>query len=320
MELKEEFITRSRELLGSDADSYFKTIEEPLNDSFRVNTLKINIEALVNRLKNKGWELRNVPWCKEGYWVLNGRAALRGKVLGAETPERIGNTLEHFLGYYYVQEAGSMIPPLMLELKEGQKVLDMAASPGSKTGQMAGIMNDEGLIIANDVRIDRVSILKVNMQRIGVRSLLITRRNAMNYQNMKGVFDRILLDAPCSGEGVIRSNPYSAVEWNVPTLRKLGKVQKGLIMSAYEALKPGSLMVYSTCSLAPEEDEEVVNLLLDKTDAILEPARINGLKTRDGITEWQGNSMDKRLKNCARIYPQDNDTEGFFVAKVRKPI
>jgi len=305
MKLKEEFIQRSRELLGDDAEEYFKILEEPLTDALRVNTLKTTVKALNGRLKNKGWVLRKVPWCAEGFWIDSG-------------PDKAGNSLEHFLGYYYVQEPASMIPPLLLELKQGQKVLDLAASPGSKTGQIAGLMNDEGLIIANDVRIDRVSILKFNMQRMGARCIIITRRNGMNFKKMPEYFDRVLLDAPCSGEGVIRKNPYAAVQWNHKMFPKFASVQKGLIRTAYKALKPGGLMTYSTCSLSPEENEEVIDYLLRNEKAKIEPVKLKGLKTRPGVTEWQGQTYDEEIKKTIRVYPQDNNTEGFYCAKIRK--
>ena len=305
MELKKEFIKRSEELLGSNAVEYFKVLKEPLTDSFRINTLKTTIKALIKRLKDKGWVLHKVPWCSEGYWV-NYR------------PKAIGNTLEHFLGYYYSQEPASMIPPLLMELKSGLKVLDMAASPGSKTGQIAGLMSDEGLIIANDLLINRVSILKANLQRLGVRSAVITRRSAVSFKRLPEFFDRVLLDAPCSGEGIIRKNPYVAVQWNHKNFLKFSRVQKELIMSAYKTLKPGGILVYSTCSLAPEEDEEVINHLLEHTNAKLMPARLKGLKSREGVTEWHGLKMNSAIKDCARIYPQDNNTIGFFAAKVMK--
>jgi len=307
MKLKPEFIQRSKELLGDEAEEYFKILEEPLIDAIRVNTLKTTVKALTSRLRNKGWVLRKVPWCTEGFWADSG-------------PDKVGNSLEHFLGYYYAQEPASMIPPLLLDLKDGQKVLDMAASPGSKTGQIAGLINDEGLIVANDVRIDRVSILKFNMQRIGTRSVVITRRNGMNFKKSPEYFDRVLLDAPCSGEGVIRKNPYAAVQWNAHSFTKFNSVQKGLIIAAYKALKPGGTLVYSTCSLAPEENEEVINYLLSNTNARLMSAKLKGLKSRPGLTSWQGKEYDKSISKCIRIYPQDNDTEGFFSAKIKKVV
>jgi NOL1/NOP2/sun family putative RNA methylase len=305
VELKEEFINRSRELLGKDADSYLKFLEVPLTDSFRVNTLKIKVRELVERLKNKGWKLRPVPWCEEGFWV-------------DYKPMAIGNTIEHFLGYYYAQEPASMIPPLVMELEPGQVILDMAASPGSKTGQIAGLIKDDGLIMANDVRIDRTSILKYNMQRIGAKSVIVTRRDANSYAKNENAFDRVLIDAPCSGEGVIRKNPYVAVQWNHKSITKFSGPQRRLIISAYKCLKPGGVMAYSTCSLAPEENEEVVDFLLKNTNAVVEQAIVKDLKTRQGITKWMDRTYDESVKHCLRVYPQDNDTEGFFIAKIRK--
>ncbi len=306
MNLKPEFIKRAKLLLDDDVNDYLRILDEPLINSIRINTLKINNKEFLKRVKEQGWELRNIPWNRNGYWVISG-------------PEKLGNTLEHFLGYYYLQDAASMIPPLLMELNEGLRILDMAASPGSKTGQIAELINDEGVIIANDVRIDRVSILKYNLQRLGVRSVIITRRNGESFGKMKNYFDRVLLDAPCSGEGVIRRNKYTAVQWNHKSFPRFSRVQKALITSAFNSLKPGGVLVYSTCSLAPEENEEVIDYLLNKfSNAHLSSTKINGLKSRPGITNWLNKEFNNEVTKCSRIYPMDNNTIGFFVAKIIK--
>ncbi len=304
--IKEKFKERAIKLLGKDASEYFKILKEPLLDSLRVNTLKINVNALVERLKEKGWELKQVPFVKEGYWVLKG-------------PKNIGNCVEHFLGYFYSQEPASMIPPIVLNPKPNELILDMAASPGSKTSQIAALMNNKGLIFANDVRIDRVKILKINLQRMGVSSVIITRKDGRNYKKNPEMFDKVLLDAPCSAEGAIRKKWSIINKWNLGVINKLSRIQKDLIAAAFTALKPGGALVYSTCTLAPEENERVVNYLLEKFEnAKAVPFKIKGLKTRPGIAEWHNEKYDKSIKSCARVYPQDNDTEGFFIAKVVK--
>ncbi len=304
MKLKKEFVERSKQLLGDEYKEYLDILFVPLKNAIRVNTLKIRKEDLIKRLKEKGWVLEQIPWCKLGYWV--------------KKPEtRLGATLEYFLGYYYNQEAASMIPPLLMELKEGQRILDIAASPGSKTTQIAGLINDEGVIVANDVRIDRISILKANLQRMGVRCAILTKRSK-GFPELENYFDRVLVDAPCSGEGIIRKKPYVAVQWNKRNFKHLSRVQKNILLNAYNTLKPGGILVYSTCSLAPEENEEVVNFLLQKTNAKLLPTKLKGLKAKPGVVEWEKKQFDESIKLCSRIYPHLNDTEGFFVAKILK--
>ncbi len=306
MNLKPEFVGRAEELLGGDVVNYLSFLSKPLVPSFRVNTLKVSVKELRSRLEGQGWVLRKVPWCAEGFWVDSG-------------PRKLGSTLEHFLGYYYLQEPASMIPPLLMDLSSGLRVLDMAASPGSKTGEIAALMGDEGLIIANDVRIDRVSILKFNLQRVGVRSVVITRRNAVNFNRLPGFFDRVLLDAPCSGEGVIRKNPFAMVQWNHRNFSRFARVQRSLILSAFDSLRVGGVLVYSTCSLAPEENEAVVDFLVRNRDGVVvEPVKLSGLVSRSGVVEWRGRVFDGSLVNSLRVYPHDNDTIGFFVAKIRK--
>jgi 16S rRNA C967 or C1407 C5-methylase (RsmB/RsmF family) len=132
-------------------------------------------------------------------------------------------------------------------------------------------------------------------------------------------FDKILLDAPCSLEGTIRNTPQILTNWKEPTIKRLSKLQKGLINSAFKCLKPNGILVYSTCTFAPEENEAVINYLLKKNpNAICEPISIPNLKVRPAILKWGRSEFDKQVENCIRIYPQDNDTEGFFVAKIKK--
>ncbi len=304
--MKKQFKERAVKLLGSEAEDYFEILKKPLIKSLRVNTLKINIKSLVKRLEGKDWVLKQVPFIKQGFWVLKG-------------PKHIGNCIEHFLGYFYSQEPASMIPPLVMNPKPGELILDLAASPGSKTSQIAAMMNDEGLIFANDVQINRIKILKINLQRIGVSSVIITRRDGGNYRKNPCMFDKVLVDAPCSAEGAVRKKWSILNQWNLRMINKLSRLQRFLIYSAFTALKPGGVLVYSTCTLTPEENERVIDCLLQRfPDARVVPFRIKGLKTRPGITEWGKESYDSSIKHCARVYPMDNDTEGFFIAKVRK--
>jgi NOL1/NOP2/sun family putative RNA methylase len=210
-----------------------------------------------------------------------------------------------------------MIPPIALDVEPGMLVLDMAASPGAKTTQIAQYMQNEGCIIANDVKISRMNILISNLQRCGVLIAKVTMKDGRFFKRFANTFDRVLLDAPCSNVGMIRKNFKYLKIWKQRDVESLSRLQKQLIMAAYTALKPGGVLVYSTCTLDPAENEEVIDHLISNTDAKLERIDLP-LKSHEPILEFDGKQFDEEIKKCLRIHPQDNDTEGFFIAKVIK--
>ncbi|MBS3134906.1 NOL1/NOP2/sun family putative RNA methylase [Candidatus Woesearchaeota archaeon] len=295
MEFKKSFLDRYSSL--TDIEEFKEYCSMELRKSIRVNTLKISVKDFLKRTK---LNLEKIKWCDEGFFV----------------KERVtlGNLNDHFLGHFYVQEAASMLPPLALDIKE--KILDMCAAPGSKTGQIASMMKNKGLIIANDYDYKRLKALTLNLQRLGVMNTVIT--------NMKGYFikenfDSILLDAPCSGTGTIRKSPGTVRIYNPNMIRKLCADQKGLINNAFKILNKGGSLVYSTCSLEPEENEGVIDFLLNRyDDAKIEKIKFKGLKTSSAILDFEGKKYNEEIKKSVRIWPQDNDTEGFFVCKIRK--
>ena len=278
-----------------------------LKRSIRVNTLKISINDLKQRIE-KNWDLKQIPWCKEGFWIEHAKKERRD----------IGNLIEHTLGYFYTQEAASMIPPIVLEPKPDEIVLDIAASPGSKTTQIAQYMQNKGILIANDYTIERMKPLSINLQRCGVTNAVITLTEGQWFKRSGIEFDKILVDAPCSGTGTIRKSLKTINIWNPDMVRRLSITQKQLIETGFNLLKDNGILVYSTCSLEPEENEEVVDFLLGKYEnAKLEDVNLN-LKRSPVILEFDDNKYNEEIKKCLRIWPQDNDTEGFFVAKLRK--
>lgn len=302
LNFKEKFVERYKKL--TNIDKFLEFSQTFLRRSIRVNTLKISVKELKSRLKD--WDLVQIPWCKEGFWIEHKRKERRD----------IGNLIEHTLGYFYVQEAASMLPPLALNPKKDSLVLDACACPGSKTTQLANMMENTGLIIANDDSFSRLSALNVNLQKAGVLNTIVTLGKAEKFKNIE--FDYILLDAPCSGTGVIRKSPKTALTWNPDTVKMLAGVQKFMIMNLFEKLKKGGTLVYSTCSLEPDEDEAVIDFLLTRFEnAKLEEIKLD-IKRSPAITEFEGKTFNKELKKCLRIFPQDNDTEGFFVAKIKK--
>lgn len=276
-----------------------------LRRSIRVNTLLATVAEVKKSIQAKGWHLEPIPWCKEGFWISH--------------PERrdVGNLLEHHLGKIYVQEAASMIPPLALKPKPGEIILDLCAAPGSKTTQMAAMMKNRGLIIANDYKGDRMSSLGINVQRSGLTNTIITLMHGKRFFEFQ--FDKILVDAPCSGTGVIRKSLKTISMWNPEMVKKIARQQKELLENAFKNLRAGGELVYSTCSLEPEEDEAVIDWLLQKySNAKVIPVKISGLKASPPILEFDGTKYNPQVKNCLRIWPQDNDTEGFFVVRIGK--
>jgi NOL1/NOP2/sun family putative RNA methylase len=305
IEFKDSFIERYSKL--TDFKEFKKYCLAFLRRSIRVNTLKISIEELKKRLGGK-WKLEQIPWCKEGFWIEH----------KTEDRRDIGNLVEHSLGYFYVQEAVSMIPPIVLDPKPGENVLDMCASPGSKASQISQYMKNKGVLVANDYKGIRLAPLGINMQRMGITNSVLTLMDGKRFAKSGLEFDKILLDAPCSGTGTIRKSIKTLRIWNSGMVKKISYEQKKLIETAFSILKKGGVMIYSTCSLEPEENEGVVSSLLkNHPDAKLEEINLK-IKRSSAITEFEGEKYNPEVKKCLRLWPQDNDTEGFFVAKLRK--
>lgn len=301
---KEAFVKQYSAL--TDWPEFKKYTLSFLRKSIRVNTLKISVKDCINRLE-QDWILEPVPWCKEGFFIEHKNGRLD-----------VGNTIEHTLGYYYVQEAASMLPPLALDPQPGDVVLDVAAAPGSKTSQMAQMMNNKGLIVANDIKGDRLASLGINLQRTGVSNTVITLMDGLYFAKSGMQFDKILLDAPCSGTGTIRKSPKTIMMWNPESIKRLVRLQQKLIRMAWQILKPGGTLVYSTCSTEPVEDEGIVDFLLKEApDAKVVNIDLP-LKKGTPVMEWDGQKYNPQVKKTLRLWPQDNDTEGFFVARIVK--
>jgi len=308
-EMKPLFEERMKKLIPEKEDffNFLEIIRKSPRNFIRCNTLKISPEELLKRLEKK--------WLIEQPFKEHPEIMLIKQELN---PGELGNSIEHLLGYYYIQELSSMLSVIALDPKKEEFVLDMCASPGSKTTQIAAKMENTGTIIANDIKIDRIKILSANLERCGVANTIVTRMDAIELcgnlaeRNIK--FDKILLDAPCSGEGTLRSSPRTFLMWNIKAIRNLSRQQKKLIAYALKCLKKNGVLVYSTCTHAPEENEEVIDFALKNFPIKLEKVELP-IKCRAGITNWEDKEYDKSVQHACRIYPQDNDSEGFFVAK-----
>lgn len=288
------FAEYHRKLLGRDYDGFVSALSRPQRKSIRINTLKTCREKIVSFLEKNKIKFSPVPWCGDGLFV-DERADL--------------DTVEHQLGYYYVQNSSSMIPALALNPAQGESVLDLTAAPGSKTSQLAALMENSGVLVANEASHVRVKALVINIQKCGVSNAVVTCQDGVGYERNRERFDKILLDAPCSDIGTARKNPDVIRRWSSDRIKNLAVLQKKLILSAYSCLKPGGVLVYSTCTTSLEENEQVVEYLLDKRGgAVVEEIKLHGLKTRHGLTD--------KAKNTIRLLPQDNDTESYYIAKV----
>ncbi|HSW89144.1 MAG TPA: RsmB/NOP family class I SAM-dependent RNA methyltransferase, partial [Candidatus Saccharimonadales bacterium] len=224
-------------------------------------------------------------------------------------------------GLLYIQSLSSMIPALVLNPHPKELVLDLAAAPGSKTTQMATMMRNTGILVANDISRARMYKLKANVANQSVtNTTFLNLPGQFIWKKYPEYFDRTLVDAPCSLEGRINCyDPKSYQDWSPKKVDLLSQKERFLLRSAISATKPGGIIVYSTCTLSPEENEEVIDWILKKEgDAIdIEPIEIKGLKSDEPIMQWRKQTFNPRIKNTLRIFPSST-MEGFFVAKIRK--
>lgn len=300
------FRDRFQSLLGDEFETFLDCLAQPPSAFLRINTLKIPVDDGLARLAALGIDATPLPWFPEGF-----RAA--------GTTDRLPCTLEHTLGYFYIQEAASMIPPVALDPAPHRRVLDLCAGPGSKTTQMAQMMKNRGAIVANDYKLQRVVSLSHNLESCGVMNTLVLYQDGVLLPKMLSLrFDRVLVDAPCTASGQLRSKRPNWNLTNPERMIHLQNVQKRLLAAGFQCLKPDGLLVYSTCSLHPEENEDVVQQLLQQMpEAKLVEPRIPGLVSHPGLAAWEGRQYADSMRLCRRIYPHDNDTDGFFLALIR---
>jgi len=309
--LKPVLKERMRELLKDekDFDAFEKIIHERQRSFIRCNTLKISSSDLFKRLNEK-WKVKQPFFRNPEVMVVENKLE----------PGELGNALEHLLGYYYVQEVSSMLSVIALQPKPGDFVLDLTAAPGSKTTQIAAAMENKGTLIANDKDLGRVRVLAANLERCGVMNCVVTRNDGVvlcDKMNKAGYkFDKVLVDTSCSGEGTFRSSPKTFMMWNIKQVKNLSRIQKRMLSAAFKVLKKDGELVYSTCTHAPEENEAVVDFALKNFPVEVEKITLP-LKCRSGIKEWKDKEYDINVEKTCRIYPQDNDSEGFFVAKFK---
>jgi len=268
---------------------------------FRINTLKIEPKELLRRLNQRGVKQRKIPWLDFGYEY--------------EAKFSLGANPEYLLGFYYLQDAASQVPAQLLQPSKKELVLDMCAAPGGKTTQLAQYMKNQGAIVALDTNGKRLLSLRNNLERLSIRNVLMYRKDARFTFDLGLEFDKILLDAPCSGNFTLEEDWFE--KRSLEEVQERARSQKELLKAAIKVLDKGGTLVYSTCSLEPEENEMNIDWLLRKySDLKLE--KIDVSMGDPGLTEAFGKTLNPEIKKCRRFWPHKTGTQGFFVAEIRK--
>lgn len=302
----EAFLDLMRQTLPDETSlqSFLAISQQPLRRSLRVNTLKISVADFLSQTADYGWQLTPIPWCAEGFWITR-----------SEEDETLplGSVAEHLSGLFYIQEASSMLPvsALFAAQPQPERVMDVAAAPGSKTTQMAALMHNQGVIVANEYAASRVKVLHANISRCGISNTAITHFDGRVFgPALPETFDAILLDAPCSGEGVIRKDADALRNWTLESTQAIAATQRDLIDSAFHALKPGGTLIYSTCTLNKLENQQVISWLCQRySDAV----------AIDSLADlFPGAEKAATPEGFLHVFPQLFDSEGFFVARLRK--
>jgi len=296
---------RYRDLVD-DWDAFAAYQDRPLRPTIWTNSLRLTPAELADYLARDGVEAEPISWLPGGFRLPAGCAP--------------GRSLGRLLGLFHIQEEVSMMPIPLLDPRPGERLIDLCAAPGNKTVQAAVRMEDRGTVLAVDANSYRVGLISQSVERLGVTSIAILHQDAGNLPRAVGTFDRVLADVPCSCEGTVRKNPAILLRSWRPGWRH--NTQVAILHKAVQLCRPGGRIVYATCTYAPEENEAVVDKVLRRPPSgsavrVL-PARIPGLVTSPGITEWRGETYDPQLAGAMRIYPHQNDTGGFFIAVLEK--
>lgn len=295
----DEFMVRRwLAFFGEDARQIIEAMERGVPKYIRVNTIKTGEDELVERLEKRGFELEKteVPYCYEI----------------VEEPFSVGATPEYLMGYYYVMDKSSCIPPLELDPKPDELVVDFAASPGGKTTFMAQLMSNRGKILALEANPERIQPLVDNIHRMGVLNTAVIRMNAARFHQLGIKADKILLDAPCTGEGIIHKDPSRKTSRGEEDIEFCSSLQTELLRSAILSLRPGGTVVYSTCSMTPEENELVVSRIMKEFHVHLEEVGYGD----NALTEVAGLKLNPELRKAKRLFPHRHSCSGFFIAKI----
>ena len=288
----------------SETRQFLDACELPIKTAIRINTLKVSVAEARSRLQEKNVKLERISWLDEGYYA----------EFGELSP---GATFEHMLGFYYIQGVPSMATVKALDPQPNEIVVDLAAAPGGKTTHLSQMMQNSGLVIAIEEDRSRVRSLESNIMRCGVTNAMVLRGDAKRIGELNVEPNRILLDAPCSGEGLIALDPKRKTSKTAADIQYCSTLQGELLDAAVKKLSPGGVIVYSTCSIAPEENEFIVDNILQRYSN-LEVDMIPVEFGAPAFTQPFGVQMDESLSKARRFLPHIHNTEGFFICRMVK--
>jgi len=304
MRLPESFQVKMHDLLKEDYPLYLKCFDKKHYFGLRVNTRKISVTDFI---KIAPWELTPIPWINNGFYYDG------ATIQPAKHPY-------YHAGLYYLQEPSAMIPANLLPIEPGDKVLDLCAAPGGKATELGARLEETGLLVANDISNSRAKGLLKNIELMGIGNALVMSEEPEKLLNhFEGYFDKIIIDAPCSGEGMFRKEPRMIKDWEEKGPEYYSKVQKKLILQGAKMLKEGGLLLYSTCTFDPRENEQVVEYLLANCPefSVVEVERIEGFL--EGLPQFT-ESENEELKKTTRIYPHKVKGEGHYIALLEKGV
>jgi NOL1/NOP2/sun family putative RNA methylase len=305
------FVSRMASILMISKRDIIPLFSQRARTAIRLNYLKGNVNDTYNKLISKGYELEEIKWAKDVYFVNNKDKA------------EVSQTDEYRDGLFYIQNLSSILATLVLDPKPKEKILDMCAAPGSKSTHIAQVTDNKAEILANEVEISRTNSLRNVVEQFGASSVKVTLSDGRDFgKKYPDYFDKVLLDAPCSGEGMIYMRGMKPLRfWSIKKVKAMSNMQKELIESAFRTLKSGGTLVYSTCTLEPEENEGVVTSLLErhKNAKVVDINIHEDLKRHitPGITHWSGNSYDTETKKSIRVLPSP-EMMGFYIIKIIK--
>ncbi|MBX6396445.1 MAG: RsmB/NOP family class I SAM-dependent RNA methyltransferase, partial [Alicyclobacillaceae bacterium] len=275
--LPEEFIRRMRDLLGHESEAFFEALRGPRARGLRLNTLRTEPGPAAEKAP---FSLRPLPWVPEGFLY--------------HDPDRPGLHPWYDAGVYYIQEPSAIAAAVLLDPQPGELVLDLAAAPGGKASHLAARLANRGLLVANEPNPKRCRVLVQNLERLGVANALVTQENPKSLLRWAHTFDRVLVDAPCTGESMFRKDPGSVAAWSERRIRRHAELQQQILSVAADLVRPGGRLLYATCTFSPEENEQVIAWFLNhRPDYRLLPARLPG--AAPGRPEWADGREDLSL-------------------------